>query len=64
MQQFFTDWDVTQYLVEHFDRVWPRVVEHLTIVGLSLLIGIIIALPLGLFLKSHAQAGGAHSGHI
>jgi osmoprotectant transport system permease protein len=39
------------YLFNHFDRVWPRVVEHLTLSGESLLLATLIALPLGLFLS-------------
>ncbi len=47
--------EITQYLFEHFDRVWPRVVEHLTLSGVSLLIALVISLPLGLFI-SRVQA--------
>ena len=35
------------YLLNHFDRVWPRAVEHLQLVGLALLFALLIALPLG-----------------
>jgi osmoprotectant transport system permease protein len=41
----------TQYLFEHFDKVWPRLVEHLTISGVSLLIALLISLPTGLLLS-------------
>jgi osmoprotectant transport system permease protein len=43
--------DITSYLFEHFDRVWPRMVEHLTISGISLAIALLIALPLGLLIS-------------
>lgn len=43
--------ELTQYLFEHFDRVWPRLVEHVTISGISLLIALVISLPLGLLLS-------------
>lgn len=47
--------ELTRYLFEHFsDRVWPRMVEHILISGVSLLIAMAIALPLGLLL-SRAQ---------
>lgn len=47
--------ELTRYLFEHFsDRVLPRMVEHIMISGVSLLIAMAIALPLGLFL-SRAQ---------
>jgi osmoprotectant transport system permease protein len=39
------------YLFQHFDRVWPRLIEHLQISGLSLAIAMLIALPLGLLLS-------------
>lgn len=42
---------LTDYLFNRFDRVWPRLVEHLTISSISLLIALVIALPLGLFLS-------------
>lgn len=42
---------MTDYLFEHFDRVLPRLIEHLTISGISLAIALIIALPLGLLLS-------------
>ncbi len=45
---------MTDYLFAHFDRIWPRLVEHLTLSGISLLIAMLIALPLGLLL-SRAQ---------
>jgi len=41
----------TQYLFGNFDKVWPRVLEHLTIVGISLAIALVISVPLGLFLS-------------
>jgi osmoprotectant transport system permease protein len=39
------------YLFQHFDRVWPRLVEHLEISAISLVIAMLIALPLGLLLS-------------
>jgi osmoprotectant transport system permease protein len=39
------------YLFQHFDRVWPRLVEHLEISAISLAIAMLIALPLGLLLS-------------
>ncbi|MDQ6693763.1 MAG: ABC transporter permease [Chloroflexota bacterium] len=45
---------ITNYLFSHFDRIWPRLVEHLTLSGISLGIAMLIALPLGLIL-SRAQ---------
>lgn len=43
---------LTRYLFEHFsDRVWPRMAEHIMISGISLLIALVIALPLGLALS-------------
>ncbi len=42
---------LTDYLFNHFDIVWQRTVEHLTLSGISLGIAILIALPLGLLLS-------------
>ena len=42
------------YLLEHFDRVWPRLLEHLILSGVSLGIAVLIALPLGLILSRRA----------
>ncbi|MEO5951278.1 MAG: ABC transporter permease, partial [Chloroflexia bacterium] len=39
------------YLFNSFDRVWPRLVEHLYLSGISLGIAVVIALPLGLLLS-------------
>jgi osmoprotectant transport system permease protein len=39
------------YIFQHFDRVWPRLVEHLQIASISLAIAMLIALPLGLLLS-------------
>jgi osmoprotectant transport system permease protein len=40
---------LTRYLFESFgDKVWPRMVEHVTLSGVALLIALVIALPLGL----------------
>ena len=46
-----SDFVFTQYLFDNFDVVWPRVLEHLTIVGISLSIALIISMPVGLFLS-------------
>jgi osmoprotectant transport system permease protein len=52
------DFEPTQYLFEHFDKVWPRLLEHLTISSVSLLIALAISLPAGLFLsRNHRLAG-------
>jgi osmoprotectant transport system permease protein len=48
---FLREWVVTQYLVSNFAAVWPRVAEHLTLVGESVLIAVVISLPLGLLLS-------------
>src|SRR5438552_6160331 len=45
------DSPLTQYLFDHFDEVWPRIVEHLTISGLSVAIALLISLPIGLLLS-------------
>src|SRR5437867_4850699 len=45
------DFEPTQYLFEHFDKVWPRLVEHVTISAISLAIALLISLPAGLFLS-------------
>lgn len=45
------DTSLTGYLFNDFDKIWPRLIEHLTISGLSLLIAFLIALPLGLLLS-------------
>jgi osmoprotectant transport system permease protein len=39
------------YLFNNFNRVWPRLVEHLEISFTSLLFAMLIALPLGLLLN-------------
>jgi len=45
------------YLINNWDRVWPRIVEHLTVSGLSLVVALVIALPLGLLLnRKHTLA--------
>jgi osmoprotectant transport system permease protein len=44
----FTQWDVTRYLVASFDKVWPRVVEHVQISVTSMFFALLIALPIGL----------------
>src|SRR5687767_14711098 len=41
------EWPVTKYLFEHFDRVWPFVVEHIEVSLISLAIAVAISLPLG-----------------
>src|SRR5215210_7539106 len=42
---------MTDYLFQNFDKVWPRLVEHLTISGVSLLIALAVSLPLGWLLS-------------
>ena len=39
------------YLLNHFDRVWPRFVEHLQITGLTLGFALLLALPIGLLIS-------------
>jgi osmoprotectant transport system permease protein len=39
------------YLIANWDRVWPRIVEHLTLSGVSLALALVISLPLGLLLN-------------
>ena len=39
------------YLINNWDRVWPRIVEHLTVSGLALALALAISLPLGLLLN-------------
>lgn len=47
--------DTMDYLINSFDRVWPRLVEHLYLSGLSLAIATLISLPLGLLLSRQAR---------
>jgi osmoprotectant transport system permease protein len=42
---------LTDYLFAHFDVVWERTLEHLTLSGTSLGIALLISLPLGLLLS-------------
>lgn len=53
---FLQDNEFTRYLFTNFDRVWPRLVEHLGISGKSLLIALLISLPLGLLLSRMQKA--------
>jgi osmoprotectant transport system permease protein len=39
------------YLISNWDRVWPRIIEHLAMSGLSLALALVISLPLGLLLN-------------
>lgn len=45
------DLPLTDYLFTHFDVVWGRSVEHLTLAGISLGVAVLISLPLGLLLS-------------
>jgi osmoprotectant transport system permease protein len=45
------------YLINNWDRVWPRIVEHLTVSGLSLVLALAISLPLGLLLNRRQALG-------
>jgi osmoprotectant transport system permease protein len=47
----FTFYEMFDYIFQHFDRVWPRLVEHLQISVISLVLAMLIALPLGLLLS-------------
>ncbi len=46
------------YLINHWDRVGPRFVEHLQLCGLTLGIALLIALPLGLLLSRYPRLAG------
>jgi osmoprotectant transport system permease protein len=51
------NFEPTQYLFQHFDKIWPRLIEHLTISGISLIIALLISLPTGLLLsRNHRPA--------
>jgi osmoprotectant transport system permease protein len=51
------DWPVISYLVENFDYVWSRTLEHMLVSALALLYAVTIALPLGYGLsRSRGQA--------
>jgi osmoprotectant transport system permease protein len=47
------------YLINNWDRVWPRIVEHLTVSALSLAIALVISLPLGLLLNRRKELSPA-----
>ena len=42
-----SEWPVTAYLIESFEKVWPRIMEHLQVSALALFYALVIALPLG-----------------
>jgi osmoprotectant transport system permease protein len=42
-----TEWPIFRYLFNNFDRVWPRIVEHVLVSGEALLWAALISLPLG-----------------
>lgn len=44
-----------EYIFQHWDEVEPRFIEHLQMTGISLLVGLIIALPIG-FLISRVRS--------
>ncbi|HET9492880.1 MAG TPA: ABC transporter permease [Chloroflexia bacterium] len=46
------------YLIYNWDRVWPRILEHLMVSGLSLAFALAISLPLGLLLNRRQALGG------
>lgn len=48
---FLQDNNFTRYLVQHFDQVWPQLVEHLLLTGKSMGLALLISLPLGLLLS-------------
>jgi osmoprotectant transport system permease protein len=51
------------YLINNWDRVWPRIFEHLTVSGLSLALALVIALPMGLLLnRRHSVAAPVLAG--
>ncbi len=43
------------YLWEHREALGQRLVEHITLAGTALVLGIILALPLGLLLERHSR---------
>jgi osmoprotectant transport system permease protein len=45
------------YLINNWDRVWPRIAEHLMVSGLSLVLALAISLPLGLLLNRRQALG-------
>ena len=45
------------YLINNIDLVWPRLVEHLYLSGVSLVLAALIALPLGLLLNRKPRLG-------
>ncbi len=56
--QFLREWTLTQYLFEHFDKVGPRLVEHITLSATALLIALVISLPLGLLMSRRKELAG------
>lgn len=57
--QFFREWVITNYLIEHFsDKVGPRLAEHAILSATTLLIALAISLPLGLLLNRKKQLAG------
>ncbi len=49
---------VLDYLVEHFDIVWARAVEHLTISAVSVALAVAISLPVGVVLSRRGALAG------
>lgn len=48
---------LTRYLFENFsDKVWPRMLEHITLSATALAIALVIALPLGLAISKLKRA--------
>ena len=47
---------LTRYLFANFDKVWPRMLEHVTLSATAMLIALVIALPLGLALSKFKPA--------
>ncbi|HEY0069755.1 MAG TPA: ABC transporter permease [Chloroflexia bacterium] len=47
---------LTRYLFQNFDKVWPRMLEHVTLSATAMLIALVIALPLGLAISKFKPA--------
>src|SRR4026209_1935016 len=45
------DFPLTDYFFTHFDVVWERTLEHLTLSGTALGIALLISLPVGLLIS-------------
>ena len=48
-----------QYFIEEHDRILTATLEHLALTGAAVLLGILIAVPLGIFLSKYPKPGSA-----